>query len=143
MYAGLMTLTLASMFAGAALYINVAEQPARLGLDDQAMLTEWKPAYKRGTRMQAPLAVLGCLFGMLAWWQTDNLIWIASAVMMIANLPVTFAIIWPTNTRLMHTQIQAAGPDSRALIVKWGKLHGIRTALGFGAAAASLLALLG
>lgn len=143
MYAGLMTLTLASMFAGAALYINVAEQPARLGLDDRAMLAEWKPAYKRGTRMQAPLAVLGFLCGMLAWWQTGNLSWIASAVLMIANLPVTFVVIWPTNTRLMQTDIQAAGTDSREMIVKWGKLHGIRTALGIAAIAASLLALLG
>ena len=143
MFTGLITLTLASLFAGAALYINVAEQPARLGLEDRALLAEWKPAYKRGTRMQAPLAVLGFVFGLLSWWQTGNLVWIATAIMMIANLPVTFVIIWPTNTRLMKTDLQAAGPDSREMIIKWGKLHGIRTALGFGATAACLLALLG
>lgn len=143
MFAGLITLTLASLFAGAALYINVGEQPARLGLDDRAMLSEWKPAYKLGTRMQAPLAALGFLFGMLAWWETGNLIWIASAIMMIANLPVTLVVIWPTNIRLMRTDIQAAGPESRAMIIKWGKLHGIRTTLGIGATVASLSALVG
>lgn len=67
MLAGLMTLTFALLFAGAALYINLSEQPARLGLDDRSMLAEWKPAYKRGTKMQAPIAVLGFLFGILAW----------------------------------------------------------------------------
>lgn len=143
MFTGLITLTFASLFAGAALYINLAEQPARLGLDDRAMLAEWKTAYKRGTRMQAPLAVLGFLFGMLAWWQSGNLVWIASAILMIANLPVTFLVIWPTNTRLMQTDLQAAGPDSRTMIIKWGRLHGIRSALGVGATAASLSALLG
>lgn len=143
MFTGLITLTLASLFAGAALYINVAEQPARLGLDDRSMLAEWKPAYKRGTKMQAPIAVLGFVFGLLSWWQTGDIIWIGSAVMMIANLPVTFLIIWPTNTRLMQTDLHAAGPDSRAMIVKWGKLHRIRTALGVGATAVSLVALLG
>lgn len=143
MLTGLFTLTLAALFAGAALYINVAEQPARLGLDDRSMLAEWKPAYKRGTRMQAPLAVLGFFFGMVTWWQTQDLAWIAAALMMIANLPVTFLIIWPTNTRLMQTNLEAAGPDTRSMVAKWGRLHGIRSALGVGATAASLLALLG
>ena len=47
---------------------------ARLGLDDRALLQEWKPSYKRGFAMQAPLAILGCLLGLLAWWQTGRLV---------------------------------------------------------------------
>ena len=70
MIAGQFALIVAAIFTGAAIYINVAEQPARLKLDDRALLAEWKPAYVRGFAMQASIAVFGFLLGLLAWWQT-------------------------------------------------------------------------
>ena len=133
MIAGQLALTTAAVFSGAALYINVAEQPARLGLDDKALLTEWKPAYKRGTAMQAPLAVLGFLLGLTAWWQTGHPAWAMGGLLMIANWPVTFLAIMPTNNTLMALEPSLADSDSRAMIKRWGSLHGVRTALGMGA----------
>jgi hypothetical protein len=79
MLSGQFAIIAAALFSGAALYINFAEQPARLGLNDQSLLDEWKPAYKRGTLMQAPLAVIGVLLGTCAWWQSGNALWAEGA----------------------------------------------------------------
>jgi len=141
--AGQLALVVASLFTGAALYINVAEQPARLALDDRALLAEWQPAYKRGAAIQAPLALIGFGLGMLAWWQTGVWSWIAGAVLLVANWPLTLIAIAPTNRRLMATAPEAAGPDSRALIKRWAALHAGRTLLGAAAVLVFLWASMG
>lgn len=130
MFAGQLALIVAAVFFGAAIYINVAEQPARLTLDDRSALAEWKPAYKRGFAMQGPLAVLGFLLGLLAWWQTDDERWLLGAALLIANWPYTLIAIMPTNNRLMAIKPEEAGPESRRLIETWARLHAVRTGLG-------------
>ena len=133
MIAGQLALTVAAVFAGAAIYVNIAEQPARLTLDDRSLLMEWKPAYKRGFGMQASLAIAGFLLGLLAWWQTGVWQWLLGAAVLIANWPYTLLVILPTNNKLMAIDPANAGPDSRRLIEKWAGLHAVRTALGFAA----------
>ena len=127
---GLLALISAAVFTGAALYVNVAEQPARLLLDDRALLTEWKPSYKRGAAMQAPLALVGCVLGLLAWWQTSHVGFLFGAVAIVAPWPWTLLAIKPVNDELLTTAPEQAGPFARALVVRWGTLHGVRTALG-------------
>jgi hypothetical protein len=127
---GLLALIAAAVFTGVALYVNIAEQPARLLLDDRALLTEWKPSYRRGAAMQAPLALLGCLLGVLAWWQASQVGFLIGAVAIVAPWPWTLIGIKPTNDALLATEVDRAGPQTRALVVKWGALHGVRTVLG-------------
>ena len=127
---GHIALIAAAIFTGAALYVSVAEQPARLLLDDRALLNEWKPSYKRGAAMQAPLALLGCLLGLIAWWQTSHPGFSIGAIAIIAPWPWTLIVIKPINDALLATEPDRAGPQTRALILKWGALHRVRTALG-------------
>jgi hypothetical protein len=139
---GQLALMVAAVFAGAAVYINIAEQPARLNLDDRSLLIEWKPAYKRGLKMQASLAIAGLLLGLLAWWQTGNWSWLLGALMLGANWPYTLVGMMPTNQTLMTTDPASAGTAERELIMKWGRLHAVRTMLGFAATVIFLWALL-
>jgi hypothetical protein len=130
MLAGPLALVVAAIFAGAALYVSSVEQPARLSLDIHAALAEWRPAYKAGTAMQAPLAAIGFLLGALAWWQTREPLFGVGALAMIANWPWTLLVIMPVNRKLMADDAARTDSQTRALLEKWGHLHTVRTGLG-------------
>ena len=107
---GLLALIASAIFAGAAFYVNFAEQPARLTLDDRALLTEWKPAYKRGAMMQAPLAVVGFLFGMLAWWRISRFRFPGRRHPDHCAVALDLIVIKPINDALLATDLDKAGP---------------------------------
>ena len=130
MLAGQLALIAAALFTGAALYVSACEQPARLHLDDGALLTQWKPAYKRGTAMQAPLAIVGALLGVIAWWQASDWRWLVGGAIILLNWPYTFLVIMPVNNTLLALDATGSDPGRRALIEQWGRLHAGRTALG-------------
>jgi uncharacterized membrane protein len=130
MLVGDIALVSAALFTGAAFYVNFVEQPARLALDDRSLLIQWKPAYKRGTVMQSSLAVIGFILGIAAWYQSGILAFFVGGVLMLGNWPWTLLVIMPTNRALMATDPAAASSASRALLVKWNRLHAVRTGLG-------------
>ena len=80
--------------------------------------------------MQASLAILGFLLGLIAWWQTGDWRCLLGALLIVANWPFTIFAILPINKRLMATPPERAGAESRGLIERWAGLHAVRTALG-------------
>ena len=83
--------------------------------------------------MQASLALASALAGFIAFWLTGDWRWMIGALLIFANWPYTLLGIMPTNNRLMSIDPAAAGPESRALIETWARLHSVRTALGVAA----------
>jgi Domain of unknown function (DUF1772) len=127
---GQLGLMIAAVFAGAAIYVSVAEQPARLKLDEAALLTEWKPSYRRGFAMQAPLALAGFLCGLAAYAEKQDSGFLIAAFLMLANWPWTLLAIMPVNKKLSAMDPASANPEARDLVRKWGRLHAVRSALG-------------
>src|SRR5260370_15259549 len=110
MLAGYLALTIAALFTGAAFYVNLAEQPARLGLDDGALLAEWKPAYKRGFAMQAPLAILGFVLAVVAWRRTGGARVFVWGVTHVANQAGTAVCVLATRQGTVGEEAVHEGP---------------------------------
>jgi hypothetical protein len=138
----LITLLSAGVFAGAALLVTVAEQPARLALDDWPMLIEWRRSYDRAAPMQAGLALFVGATGLGVWWTTGSLWALAGALSILACWPFVLIVVMPVNRRLKALTSAELG-EARPLVITWGKLHAVRTALGVAATVAFALACYG
>ena len=137
-----LALVTAAVFTGAAIYINIAEQPARLQLEPGALLAQWKPSYARGLIMQSSLVIVSGMLGVLAYFGTWDWRWLFGAVLILANWPYTLVVVFPVNKRLEATPPESANAETRDSGRDWGKLHAVRSALGLGAAMVYLWATL-
>lgn len=131
----------AALFAGAALYINLVEHPARMELDTRVAAAEWAPSYKRATWMQAPLALISFLAGTAVWIMGASVGWLIGALLIGAVVPFTFVGIMPTNHALLAPKRDLGSPETRALLERWARLHAVRTVLSLAAAVTYLLLL--
>ena len=137
---GALALVLAAAFSGAALYVNLVEQPARLELDDQAILNEWTPSDRRGAALLAALSLLSAATGLIAYFSSEDVRWAIGALIVILSWPYAFFAMAPLNDQILTLAPRDIGA-ARLLVRQWGLLEYGQTAIGVFACAAFLWAL--
>jgi anthrone oxygenase-like protein len=115
------------LFAGAAIYVSGVEHPARVSCGTEAALREFGPSYPRGAIMQASLAVMGCVAGLVAGWQQRDWTAASAAVLLGSLVPFTLIVILPTNKRLLDPALKSQDVEAARLLARWGRLHAVRT----------------
>jgi hypothetical protein len=118
------------IFAGAALYVNLVEQPARLSCGITLAVSQWRPSYKRGAVMQAPLAIFGSLFAFASWWIGRDTAWLYGGIFLFAVVPFTLVVILPTNKKLESGNLDVSSAQAESLLRRWNALHAVRSGLG-------------
>ncbi len=131
----------AGLFAGAAIYIDLAEQPARKHIDIAAALTEWRPSYKRAAVVQPLLAAVGFLSALAAWLMGASVWWLVGGVLLVAVIPYTLIVVFPTNDKLLDPAIDKNPDLARQLLIRWGRLHTVRSIMSLAAFLAFMLLL--
>jgi hypothetical protein len=128
----LITLVAAGLFAGGAVYVSLAEHPGRVEAGTVVAVVQFEGSYRRAAPWQGSTAALSLVAGVIATALSGEWPWAAGGALVGAAIPLTLLAIMPVNRRL-HALAQAGGDaddDAAALLARWGRLHGTRSALG-------------
>ena len=79
--------------------------------------------------MQAPLAAVGFLSGTAAWLIGSHFLWAIGGVVLGAVIPLTLILIAPTNKQLLDPALDKDSHVAQQLLLRWGRLHIIRSIL--------------
>jgi hypothetical protein len=137
MIAGLIALTFAAAFAGAAVYVNWVEQPARLALDDEALLSEWGPSDSRAVALLLAFALAAAVGGFIAYFETEDVRYVFGALIAISSWPYAFVVMAPLNNQILALRGTDVGA-ARALVRQWGYIEVGFAAIGVVAVAVFL-----
>jgi len=119
----------AGLFAGAAIYINLVEHPARMECGTDLAVTEFAPSYRRAAVMQGVLGAAGSLVAVGVWLTGSSVWWLVGGIILGAVIPFTLVVIFPTNKRLLDSSLDRGSELASKLLTRWGRLHAVRSAL--------------
>jgi uncharacterized membrane protein len=123
----------AGLFAGASVYINLVEHPARIQAGTNVALTEFAPSYHRATVTQVSLASMGFLSALVAWRLRSDVRWLVGGGLLVSVIPFTAVAILPTNKRLLDPATANDLDLAEQLLTRWGRLHAVRSVLSLAA----------
>jgi uncharacterized membrane protein len=118
-----------ALFAGAAIYINLVEHPARMECGTELAATVFRPSYKRAAIMQVSLALISFVSSIFAWYGSSHIGWLAGGLIIVSVIPFTFIAIMPTNNKLLDPNLDKTSSATEKLLLRWGRLHAVRSIL--------------
>jgi hypothetical protein len=131
---GLYAFAAAASFLGAAIYIGLVEQPARLALGAGAMIQEWTLSNRRGTLMLSVLAVVSAILAYSQFRADGDIRWIIGGVAILASWPYAYFVMMPVNVWLCAISPGRAVSPVRKLMRDWGLLEWGHALIGLAAA---------
>ena len=126
---GTFALVFAAAFTGASFHVNWVEQPARLKLDDEALLSEWGPSDSRGVALLAAFALVAAIAGFIAYFETQDVRWAFGALAILMSWPYAFFVMSPLDNQIRELR-GANVAAARALVRQWGLVESGLTGLG-------------
>jgi uncharacterized membrane protein len=120
----------AGLFAGASMYVSVAEHPARIESGPAVAVKHFGPSARRAAVMQGSLAVVALIAALVAWMQGSGTAWLVGGLLLGAMVPFTLVVIMPTNRRLLDASLDTGSAEAAELLRRWGRLHAVRTVVG-------------
>ena len=126
----MLTTLSAGLFAGAAIYVNLVEHPARMQCGTGLAVKEFAPSYRRGAIMQATLAAIGFLCATATWLKSSHVCWLIGGGALLIAIVFTFVVIFPTNKKLLDSSLNENSELALKLLIRWGRLHAVRSLLG-------------
>jgi uncharacterized membrane protein len=79
--------------------------------------------------MQASLAIASFVAAFMNWVFTAQVIWIVGGVLIVLVVPFTLIAILPTNKKLLDSSLDRSSDLAHVLLIRWGRLHAVRTVL--------------
>jgi hypothetical protein len=116
-----------AIFAGAAIYINLVEHPARMECGTAAAVRQWRPSYRRATIMQASLALTAFVTSLAAWLVDRAFPVLLAGACIGLVIPFTLIVIYPTNRQLEDPALDIGSLSTASLLARWNRLHAVRS----------------
>lgn len=126
-----LALICAGLFAGGAMMQSIVDHPARCSADKAAGIDQMQRALRGADPYMPLLAVAGAGTAFWSFLVGGGLIELVAAVLLIAVVPFTFALIIPINTRIHRYRPGDANLEEIAShMQRWGQLHAMRSICG-------------
>jgi hypothetical protein len=131
MTVAVLALAFACAFVGAALYIALVEQPARLALNAQSMIQEWRRSNRRGSALLSAVAIIAAVLAFIRFGQAGDVRVLLGGLIVLLSWPYAYFVMVPANIMLHDSaDAHASASSSRQLMRDWGLLEWGHVALG-------------